>query len=127
MNRYLYCDVSPEPIAVATAQRAASQPHAGTGSQYMTVWTNDDLEKLHIPGLISVVDQIGDERPTPSRATGDVNLDEGEIHITAENGIEIIEVYMNEMLTELNVLEDLARRHDISFALCAATDVPTHS
>jgi len=58
MNRYLYYDVCPKPIAVATAQRAAREPYAETGSQYMTVWTDDNLEKLHIPGLISVVDRM---------------------------------------------------------------------
>jgi len=45
--------------------------------------------------------------------TGGINLDEGDIAITPEVGIEILERHVNEVQTELNALEDLARRHDI--------------
>jgi hypothetical protein len=34
------------------------------------VWTNDDLEKLHRVGLISIVGRIDEERPTPASAPG---------------------------------------------------------
>jgi hypothetical protein len=34
------------------------------------VWTNDDLEKLHRLGLISIVGRIDEERPTPASAPG---------------------------------------------------------
>ena len=44
--------------------RAANRPHAGTDSQNPMVWTNDDLEKLHSLGLISIVGRIDEERPT---------------------------------------------------------------
>jgi HEAT repeat protein len=131
-----------------------------TDSQSTMVWTNDDLEKLHSLGLISVVGRIDKEKPTPATApepyvrtqdpewyavqaaklrdelerrqtqlreyrqalddarslrktTGGINLDEGDIAITPEVGIEILERHVSEVQTEINDLEDLARRHDI--------------
>jgi prefoldin subunit 5 len=45
--------------------------------------------------------------------TGGINLDEGDIAITPEAGIEILERHVEEVQTEINGLEDLARRHDI--------------
>jgi hypothetical protein len=124
------------------------------------VWTNDDLEKLHRVGLISIVGRIDEERPTPASApgpyvrtqdpewyaeeaaklrdelerrraqlreygqaledarslremTGGINLDGGDIGITPEAGIEILQQRVNETQTELGALEDLARRNDI--------------
>jgi hypothetical protein len=68
VNRYLYCDVSQEPFAVATAVRADDRPRVQPDGQHMMVWTNDDLENLHIPGLISIVDRIEEERPTSTPA-----------------------------------------------------------
>ena len=44
-------------LTAATPLRAANRPHAGTASQKIKVWTNDDLEKLHDLGLISIVGQ----------------------------------------------------------------------
>jgi len=124
------------------------------------VWTNDDLEKLHSLGLISIVGRIDEERPTSASApapyvgtqdpewyaeqaaklrdelerrraqlreyrqalegaqslretTGGINLDEGDVGITPEAGIEILQQRLNEAQTELDALEDLARRHGI--------------
>ena len=45
--------------------------------------------------------------------TGGINLDEGDIGITPESGIEILQQGINEAQTELNALEDLARRNGI--------------
>jgi hypothetical protein len=70
VKRYLYFDVSVGPVAVARPLRAVNRPHAGTECHIMMVWTDDDLEKLHIPGLISIADQIDDERPTSPPAPG---------------------------------------------------------
>ena len=56
-------------LALVTATiplRAANRPHAGADSQTIKVWTNDDLEKLHHPGLISIVGQIDQEKPKPA-------------------------------------------------------------
>jgi hypothetical protein len=52
-------------LALVTAtipSRAANRPHAGADSQTIKVWTNDDLEKLHHAGLISVVGQVDEEK-----------------------------------------------------------------
>ncbi len=48
------------------------------------------------------------------QTTGGINLDEGDIGITPEAGIEILQRRVNEIQTELDALEDLARRNDIS-------------
>ncbi len=45
--------------------------------------------------------------------TGGVNLDDGDVGITAEAGIEILQERVSETQTELDALEDLARRNDI--------------
>ena len=45
--------------------------------------------------------------------TGGINLDEGDIGITPEAGIEILERHVEEAHAELAALEDLARRNDI--------------
>jgi hypothetical protein len=160
MTRHLYAVVILGLISVATPLRAASRLYAGTDSQNTVVWTNDDLEKLHSLGLISIVGRIEQERPTPVHAPrpyvrtqdpewyaaqaaklrdelerrqtqlseyrqaiddvrslrntrGGINLDEGDIAITPEAGIEILERHVDEVQTEINGLEDLARRHDI--------------
>ncbi len=160
MTRYLYYAVSLGLLAAAMPLRAADRPHAGTVSQNTKVWTNDDLEKLDRPGLISVVGRIDAEEPTSAPApetyektqdpewyaaqaanlrdelerrqaqlheyrqalddarslrktTGGINLGEGDIAITPEVGIEILEKRVSEVQTEFDALEDLARRHDI--------------
>ena len=160
MTRFLYYAVSLGLVAAAMPLRAANRPHAETDSQNTMVWTNDDLERLHSLGLISVVGRIDEERPTSAPAprpyvrtqdpewyavraaklrdelerrqtqlreyrqalddvrnqgktTGGINLDEGDVAITPEAGIEILEGHVNEVQTEFNSLEDLARRHDI--------------
>ena len=48
---------------LTTPLRAANRPHAGTDSQTTKVWTNEDLEKLHAAGLISIVGPIDEEQP----------------------------------------------------------------
>jgi phage host-nuclease inhibitor protein Gam len=150
-------------LALASAaipSRAANRPHAGTDSQNIKVWTNDDLEKLHDVGLISIVGQMDEERSVPESAPKDyeptqdpewyadqaarlfheledrqvqlreyrqalddartlrettdtVNLDEGDVGISPEAGIEILKRRVNEAEMELDALEDLARRNGI--------------
>ena len=162
MNRHLTFSlaISVTLSTLAVPLRAANKPRAGTDSQGPVVWTNDDLEKLHGVGLISIVGRIDEERPTSAsapapyvrtqdpewyaeqaaklrdelerrrsqlreyrqvlegarslrKATGGINLDEGDIGITPEAGIEILQQRVNEAQTELDALEDLARRNDI--------------
>jgi hypothetical protein len=45
--------------------------------------------------------------------TGGINLDDGDIGITPEAGIEILQQRVSETQSELDALEDLARRNDI--------------
>ncbi len=45
--------------------------------------------------------------------TGGINLDAGDVGITPEAGIEILQRRVEQSHTELDVLEDLARRHDV--------------
>ena len=159
MIRYLYA-VTLGFVSVAIPLRAANKPHAGTDSKNAVIWTNDDLERLHGLGLISIVGQIDEETPkspTPrfeyvktqdpewyaeeavrlrdelerrqaqlgrySQAiedarsletmTGGVNLNGGDIGITPEAGIEILQQRVSETQRELDALEDLAHRNDI--------------
>jgi hypothetical protein len=162
MNRYLTFSlaISVTLSALAIPLRAANKPRTGTDSQNPVVWTNDDLEKLHSLGLISIVGRMNEETPksaslpqpyvktqdpgwyaeqasklrdelerkraqlggyrqaiedarTLKTMTGGMNLDEGDIGITPEAGIKILQQRVNETQTELDALEDLARRNDI--------------
>jgi len=47
------------------------------------------------------------------KTTGGIDLDGGDIGITPEAGIEILQQRLRETQTQLDVLEDLARRSDI--------------
>lgn len=156
-------------VSAAIPLRAANRPHTGTDSQNPMVWTNDDLEKLHSLGLISIVGRIDEERPTSAsvlspyvktqdpewyaeraaklrdelerrraqlreyrraledarslrKTTGGINLDDGDIGMTPQAGIEILQQRVNEAQAELDALQDLARR-----ARCAAGEVPWRS
>jgi hypothetical protein len=160
MIRYMYAAVTLGLISVAFPLRAANRPHAGTDSQKPVILTNDDLERLHRPGLISIVGQMDDETSPPAsapesyvetqdpawyveqsanlseelerrrnqldayrqaledarsleRTTGGISLDEGDIGITPEAGIDILQQRVSETQTELDALEDLARRNDV--------------
>jgi hypothetical protein len=162
MNRYLTSSlaISITLGALAIPLRAANKPRAGSESRSPVVWTNDNLEKLHSLGLISIVGRIDEEQQTSASApapyvetqdpewyaeqaaqlrdelerrraqfheyqkaledarslretTGGINVDEGDLGITPEAGIEFLQQRLNETQTELDALEDLARRNDI--------------
>jgi hypothetical protein len=147
-------------VSAAIPLRAANRPPAGTDSQTVKVWTNDDLERLHDLGLICIVGQINEETPKPASLpksdmktrdpewyahqaarlrdelerrtaqrdgyrhaiedawslktmTGGINLDCGDVGITPEAAIEILEQRVMEGQARLDDLEDLARRSDI--------------
>jgi len=162
MNRYLIfslaISVTLSPLAIS--MRAANKPRAGMEDQ-KTVWTNDDLERLHVLGLISIVGQPALTEDTITVAvpshyvktqdpewyaeqatklhdelerrqaqlseyrqaledaqsfremTGGINLEEGNVGITPEAGIEILEQRVNQTQREIDGLDDLARRNDI--------------
>jgi hypothetical protein len=162
MNRYLTFSlaISVTLSTLAIPLRAANNPRAGTDTQNTAVWTNDDLERLRVLSLISIVGRMNEEQPTSASApvpyvetqdpqwyaeqaatlrdelerrraqldgyrqaiedarslktmTGGVDLDEGDIAITPESGIENLRQRVSEAQTELDALEDLARRNDI--------------
>ena len=50
--------------SAANPSSAANGPHVGTDHERPLVWTNDDLERLHGLGLISIVGQVYEERTT---------------------------------------------------------------
>jgi hypothetical protein len=144
----------------AIPSRAANRPHAGTDGQSKMVWTNDDLNKLHSLGLISVVGRDADEKPISAsvpevyiktedpgwyaeqaailhdeleyrqaqlrdyqqalddarslkETSGGIDLADEDFAITPEAGIEILQQRVSETQSELDALEDLARRNDI--------------
>jgi hypothetical protein len=70
MNRYLtfLLAASVTLSTLAIPLRAANKPRGGTDSQNPVVWTNDDLAKLHRPGLISIVGQTEEEQPASTSA-----------------------------------------------------------
>ncbi len=70
MNRYLTFSLvtSMTLSTLAIPLRAANKPRAGDMENKTAVWTNDDLEKLHSLGLISIVGPIDEERPTSASA-----------------------------------------------------------
>ena len=160
MIRQLCISISLALVPAAIPLRAANRPHAGTDSQKLKVWTNEDLEKLHALGLISIVGKVDQETSVSQSAPGDyettrdprwyakqaarlrgelerrqarfdeyrqaiegarslktmaagINLEEGDIGITPEAGIEILQQRVKEAQAELDDLEDLARRNDI--------------
>ena len=161
MIRHLCISVCLALVSAAIPLRAANRPHAGTASRNPVVWTNDNLEKLHSLGLISIVGGMDEEQLASASApatyvetqdpewyaeqaaqlrdelerrraqlheyqkvledarslretTGGINVDDGDIGITPEAGIEFLQQRLNEAQMGLDALEDLARRNDIS-------------
>jgi hypothetical protein len=163
MNRCLTFSlaISMSLSTLATPLRAATEPRAGKMEKNGVLWTNEDLERLRFPSLISVVGQraIADEEAASAHSSlyvktqnpewyaeqaaelrnelerrqvqlrqyqqaledvrslkdtmGGINLDEGDIGITPQAGIEILQQHVNQTQVELDALEDLARHHGI--------------
>ena len=79
MIRDLYICICLAFVAAAIPLRAANRPHAAADSQTIKIWTNDDLEKLHKAGLISIVGQLDQEAPEPAPLlTGSVKTQDQE-------------------------------------------------
>lgn len=76
MIRDLCISISLALVTGAIPLRAANGPHAGTDHRTAKVWTNDDLERLHHAGLISVVGQADDEKSIPASAPQDYELNQ---------------------------------------------------
>jgi len=164
MTRHLYAVATLGLASVAIPLRAATAPRAGLGAQTAFVWTDDDLEKLHGPGMISIVGRMEEEATATSASasasgpyvksqdpdwysveaaklrdqlerrqaelggyrqalddvrslretSGGVNLVEGDVGITPQSGIEILQQRINETQAKRDALEDLARRNGIA-------------
>ena len=74
MIRQLCIPVCLALVSAAIPLRAANRPHAGTDSQTIKVWTNDDLEKLHAAGLISIVGQVDEGMSVSQSAPRDYEV-----------------------------------------------------
>ena len=68
-----------------------------------------NLNADKLVGYRQAIDDVRDLR----EPTGSIALDEGDLAITPEVGIEILERHVSEVQSEINELEDLAQRHDI--------------
>src|SRR5271168_2574525 len=147
-------------VTGAIPPRADNRPNAGTVHESKVVWTDDDLDKLHDLGLISIVGREDDEEPASAPApvqylrtqdpdwyaaqaailrgeleywqaqlreyqqaladarslresTDGIDLAGKDLAITPEGGIESLQRRVNETQSELDALDDLARRNDI--------------
>jgi hypothetical protein len=76
MNRCLTLSVaiSVTLSTLAIPVRAANKPRAGTDSHNAMVWTNNDVEKLHDLGLISIVGQVDEETSISESASRDYEI-----------------------------------------------------
>ncbi|HWY08467.1 MAG TPA: hypothetical protein VNY24_16515 [Candidatus Acidoferrales bacterium] len=63
MTRHLCAAVTLGLLSFSIPLRAANRPHAGTDRRNPVVWANEDLEKLHALGLISIVGRVDEDRP----------------------------------------------------------------
>jgi hypothetical protein len=72
----------------------------------------DELERRRAQ-LLGYQQALEDARSL-RETTGGINLDAGDMGITPEAGIEILQQRMSDTQTELDALEDLARRNDIA-------------
>ncbi len=140
MIRHLCISVCLALVSAAIPSRAANRPHAGTDSQNPVVWTNEKSKSASLPvryvrtqdpewyaeqaarlrdelehrqAQLREYRQGLEDARSLRQTTGGINLDEGDIGITPEAGIEILQQRVNETQTELDALEDLARRNDI--------------
>ncbi len=143
--------------ALATPSRAANNPGAGKSEAAKKVWTNDEIEKLRLRGLITLF-TLPETAPAPPAATGPydktkdpmwyaeqgaklhadlesaqaelrqyrktlddakslkrtmggIALDQDTIGITPEAGIDILERHVRDVASQLDALEELARRN----------------
>jgi hypothetical protein len=160
MNRNLYISISLALLFLTIPSRPAHGQQVEPDRQRPMVWTNEDLEKLHDLGLISIVGQVDKDRSTrPSapepyvetqdpewyaeqaanlreeleniqaqlsdfqqaiddvqslkQTTGGISFDYGSVGITPDDVIENLREGVDETQSDLDELEDLARRNGI--------------
>jgi hypothetical protein len=71
----------------------------------------DELERRR--AQLSEYRQALEDARSLRKTTGGINLDEGDVGITPDSGIQILQQRVNEARTEFDALEDLARHNDI--------------
>jgi len=69
MTRHCYAVVTLGLVSAAITLRAANGPRAGVEAQTPVVWTNNDLERLHGPDMISIVGRMQEAAPTSASAS----------------------------------------------------------
>ncbi len=142
---------------LAAPSRAAGKPRGGKSETTKKVWTNDEIEKLRLRGLITFfsVPEAAPEAPAArgpydrakdptwyaeqsaklqadlasaqaelrqhrktlddarnlKRTTGGIALEQDTIGTTVEAGTQILESRVHEVATQIDALEELARRN----------------
>jgi hypothetical protein len=97
--------------------KSASQPQAYVKTQdpewyaEQAAKLRDELERRQ--AQLSEYRQALEDARSLKETTNGVNLDEGDVGITPEAGIEILQERVSETKSDLDALEDLARRNDI--------------
>ena len=99
----------------AAAQAAAPSPYVETKDPE---WYAEQAAELHADletreAELQQYRQAIEDARSLKTLTGGINLDEGDIGITPEAGIEILKRRVNETQMALDALEDLARHHGI--------------
>lgn len=157
--RYLFIPLSVflSVCVLAAPSRAANNPRAAAPDKPKTIWTNDEIEKLRLRGLITFfsVPEAAPEAPAArgpydrakdpawyveqaaklqadlasaqmelrqyrkalddarnlKRMTGGIALEQDTLGITPEAGMEILERRVREAASQIDALEELARRN----------------
>jgi hypothetical protein len=103
--------------ATAEAATAAALPSTYVKAQNPESYAEqaaklrDELERRQ--AQLREYRQAFDDARSLREMTGGINLDEGDVGITPEAGIEILQRHVKEAQTKLDALEDLARRDGI--------------
>ena len=99
-------DATAAPLPLAYVNTQDPEWYAEQAANLRAQLESDEAELQHYRQAIE------DARSLKTK-TGGINLEEGDIGITPEAGIEILQERVNETQSELDALEDLARRNDI--------------
>ena len=99
-------DATAAPLPLAYVNTQDPEWYAEQAANLRAQLESDEAELQHYRQAIE------DARSLKTK-TGGINLEEGDIGATPEAGIEILQEHVNETQSELDALEDLARRNDI--------------
>jgi hypothetical protein len=96
-------------VATATAPRLRTENPAWYAAQADSLNTRLEVEQADLRKFTEALDDARELKST----TGGINLAEGDIGITPEATIGILQNWVRETQSELDALEDLARRNGI--------------